>query len=282
MSEFTQNFMDRLKTIAREVLYFLSSKIFIRNFLGMLATLVGIIGLTFWWMKCYTHHGEFLQVPSFLNMSIEDAKVKAEQRNLTIVINDSTYMENVSPGTIIQQSPKPLSQVKENRTIYLTITNFKAEDKILPSLAGNDNYNYYERRLKQMKINLKVKSKQFNNKLEENTILFLYVNGQKMTMGDLKKGIKVPQGSTVEAVVTTRGGGRVNIPNLVCKKYSEAEFLVQGSQLSVGAVVRHGSVTNLENAYVWKQSPAYDVGRTLSVGTTIDIYVTRYPPEHCN
>ncbi len=281
MSEFTESLKDKLKIIGREIYYFLSSKIFIRNFLGMLTTVVGIIALTFWWMKCYTHHGELLQVPSYLNMHIEDAIKKAKRQNLTVVINDSTYVENVPPGTIIQQNPKPLSQVKENRTIYLTITNFKAEDKILPTLAGNDNYNYYERRLKQMKVNLEIKSKQFNNKLEENTILFLYVDGQKVTAADLKKIVKVPQGSTVQAVVTTRGGGRVKIPNLVCKKYSEAEFLVHGSKLSLGTVVKDGTVNNLDNAYVWKQSPAYDIGRTLGVGTAIDIYVTRRP-NNCN
>jgi len=162
-----------------------------------------------------------------------------------------------------------------------TLTKFQAEEKLLPTLAGNDNYNYYARRLKQLKVNLKVRSKQFSNKLEENTILYLYVNDKKIRANDLKAGVKVPQGAMVEAVITTRGGARVAVPNLVCKKYSEAEFLIGGSQLSI-SVIKDGTVKSLEDAYVWKQSPTASGGKTLTVGSTIDVYVQKRPPSDCN
>jgi len=256
------NFTTKVKNFGRELLLFLTSKIFLKNLVGMIALVAGILALSFFWMSSYTHHGESLQVPSYLNMNIEEAVQQAKQQNLKIVVNDSIWSADKPAGTILEQSPKPLSKVKEKRTIYLTITKFQAEEKLLPTLAGNDNYNYYARRLKQLKVNLKVKSKQFSNKLEENTILYLYVNDKKITARDLKKGIKVPQGAMVEAVVTTRGGGRVSVPNIVCKKYTEAAFIVEGSQLNV-SVVQDGTVKSLDDAYVWKQNPAYNSGKTL-------------------
>ncbi len=275
------NFKEKAKNIGREIVLFLSSKIFLKNLAGMIALVAGVLALSFFWMNSYTHHGESLQVPSYLNMNIDEAIQQAQKQNLKIVVNDSIWSADKPAGTILEQSPKPLSKVKEKRTIYLTITKFQAEDKLLPTLAGNDNYNYYARRLKQLKVNLKIKSKQFSNKLEENTILYLYVNDKKVTARDLKSGVKVPQGAMVEAVVTTRGGGRVNVPNLICKKYSEAAFLVEGSELRV-SVIKDGTVQSLDNAYVWKQTPAYSSGKTLGVGASVDVYVTKRPPAECN
>lgn len=279
MSE-SQNFKSKALNAGKELYYFLSSKIFLKNFVSMLIMVFGVLMLTFWWMQCYTHHGESLQVPSFLNVHMSEAIKQAEKQNLKVVVNDSIWSADKPAGTVIEQSPKPLSKVKEKRTIYLTITKFQAEEKLLPTLAGNDNYNYYARKLKQLKVDLKVKQKQFSNKLEENTILYLYVDDEKVTAKDLKAGVKVPQGATVEAVITTRGGGRVTVPNLVCKKYSEAEFIVGGSQLSI-SVIKDGTVKSLDNAYVWKQSPASG-GNSLSVGATLDVYVTKKLPASCN
>lgn len=281
MSESDKNFKSKAKTAGKESFLFLKSPIFLKNFAGMVGMVLGILLLTFWWMTCYTHHGESLLVPNYLDKSVEEAKKLAAEQNLKLVINDSVWMADRPAGSVLEQSPKPLSKVKEKRTIYLTITKFKAEEKLLPTLAGNDNYNYYARKLKKLKVNLKIRDKQFSNKLEENTILFLYVDDKKVTLNDLKKGVKVPQGAMVEAVVTTRGGGRVSIPNLMCKKYNEAEFLVEGSQLTI-SVIKDGTVKSLDNAYVWKQTPAYSSGATLGVGATINVYLTRQPPASCN
>ncbi len=274
-------FKEKLGNTGREILLFFTSKIFLKNLAGMLGLIALLLLVSFFWMSSYTLHGESLQVPSFMNMNIDDAINQANNQNLKVVVNDSIWSADKPAGTVLEQSPKPLSKVKEKRTIYLTITKFQAEEKLLPTLAGNDNYNYYARRLKQLKVNLKVRSKQFSNKLEENTILYLYVDDKKISASDLKKGVKVPQGATVEAVVTTRGGARVSIPNLICKKYSEAEFIIGGSQLSI-SVIKDGTVKSLEDAYVWKQSPSPSNGKTLTVGSTIDVYVKKRPPADCN
>lgn len=273
-------FKEKIGNFMREIFLFLSSKIFLKNIAVMLSAIALLLLVSFFWMSSYTHHGESLQVPSYLNLNIEEAIKQANKQNLKVVVNDSIWSADKPAGTVLEQSPKPLSKVKEQRTIYLTITKFQAEEKLLPTLAGNDNYNYYARRLKQLKLNLKVRKKQFSNKLEENTILYLYVNDEKITAKDLKAGVKVPQGGMVEAVVTTRGGARVAIPNLVCKKYSEAEFIIGGSQLSI-SVIKDASVKTLEDATVWKQHPTSGDGRTLTVGSTVDVYVTKRPPN-CN
>ena len=64
------NFTTKVKNIGREIPLFLTSKIFLKNFAGMVALIAGILALSFFWMNQYTHHGEHLQVPSYLNMNI--------------------------------------------------------------------------------------------------------------------------------------------------------------------------------------------------------------------
>ena len=83
------NFTTKVKNIGRELLLFLTSKIFLKNLAGMIALVAGILALSFFWMSSYTHHGESLQVPSYLNMNIEEAVQQAKQQNLKIVVNDS-------------------------------------------------------------------------------------------------------------------------------------------------------------------------------------------------
>ena len=67
------SFTTKVKGIGREILLFLTSKIFLKNLAGMVALVAGILALSFFWMSQYTHHGEHLQVPSYLNMNIDEA-----------------------------------------------------------------------------------------------------------------------------------------------------------------------------------------------------------------
>lgn len=281
MEEATQASDSKLKKIGREIWYFLSSGIFLRNILLMLLTLVGLFLLVHFGMKWYTNHGYAMKVPSFLNMTVEQAMKKANNNQLKAIVNDSIWTSEHRPGIVLSQSPQALSAVKKKRTIYLTITKAKADEKTLPSLVGSDNFDYYQRRLKQMGIGLTIKSKQFNNKLEDNTILYLYVDGKRYSLNDTKTGIKVPQGSAIEAIVTTRGVGRVPIPNLKCKTFADAEFLIEGSRLAVGSVTGDHTWEAGQVGYVFSQSPRYIEGNTVKVGTPIDIRITKFRPSNC-
>lgn len=199
-------FIEKLKITGQEIFLFLSSKIFLKNFVGIICVISCLFTLSFIWMSSYTNHGQYSQVPNYLNMNIDRAVQQADEANLRVVVNDSIWSNEKPAGTVLEQHPKPLTKVKENRTTYLTISKYQPEKKLLPTLSGNDNFNFYARRLKQLKISLKVKRKEVSNRLEGNTILYLYINEQKVTPDDLKKGLEVLQGSTVEAVITTRDG----------------------------------------------------------------------------
>lgn len=273
---------NKFKKIGREVFYFLTSKVFIRNFLGIMAFLTAILFLSFQWMKCYTNHGESLQVHDYVGMDINDAIKKAERRSFNIIINDSTFIPDKAPGIVLSQSPIALSRVKENRKIYLTITKRIADMVKIPNLSGgNDDYNQYVKKLKSLKLKAKIIKRQFSNKLEPNTILEVLYQGDTITE-QLSKGFEAAKGSTIGLIITERGGGRVDIPNLVCQKYQAAQFIIDNYNLSVGSIIEDATVTNKNSAYIWRQKPAYTPSGTLRIGQQIDLYITQYKPDDCS
>lgn len=275
------SFLDRLKNIGKEIFYFLTSGIFLKNFLGMLATIFFFLMLTFWWMKCYTKHGESLQVHDYVGMNIEDAIQKAEARSFNIVISDSVSRPDLRPGEIIDQNPTPLSRVKEDRTIYLQIAKTIPDSKRLPSLVGNYDFDAYSDKLAQRGLKGVIKKREFNSKYKTNTILYAFYKDKKITEEDINAGVEVPEGSTIEFVVTERGGTMVGSPDLVCMKYSEARFLLNNYNLSVGSIIKDATVRNQEEAFVWKQVPDYTPNQNVRIGGQYDIYLTQNRPDGC-
>ena len=282
MAEQSNRFVETLKYYGKEAYYFLSSGIFLKNFAGILGTLFIVLFITFRWMKCYTKHGESLQVHDYIGMNIEDAIAKAEARSFNMIVNDSISRPDLSPGEIIDQKPDPLSRVKEDRTIYLQIVKTNPDMKKLPDLVGNYDFNHYSNKLARKGIQSKISKRIYNEKYKENTILYLYYNGNKITEEDINKGIEVPEGSTLEFVVTERGGTVVASPNLVCMSYREAQFLINSSNLSIGSVINDKTVTNKDEAYIWRQIPDYAPNQNIRMGSQYDLYLTQYRPDGCN
>ncbi len=282
MNERMQKWKERGKRWSKEGFAFLTSRIFLKNFGALLALMLVLLLLTSWWMRCYTHHGESLQVQDFIGLSLEDAVRKARKRSFEIVVNDSLFIVGKAPHEILEQTPPPLSRVKEGRKIYVSITKKTPDLMPLPDIiGGNDDYNQYRRSLGRLSINTKVKERRFSNKLEPNTILEVWYEDKDIT-DELRDGFKVPMGSTLEVVVTERSGGSVQIPQLVCKNFDAANFLIGNYNLNIGSIIPDGTVTNQATAYVWRQLPPHRQGARMRIGGQIDIYLTQYRPEDCS
>jgi UDP-N-acetylmuramate--alanine ligase len=271
----------KTKTVSglREIWYFLSSAFFLKNFAGMIATFIFFIALVFWWLKCYTNHGESLQVADYTNLKLEDVIRKAEDRNLRIQVMDSTWIEGLEPGIVLEQDPEPFARVKENRTIYLKITKLLPEEVLLPGLVGSYDYDQYVRRLSGKGIKATVRERIFDNKLEPNTILHFYYGDEKVTESMVNDGYKVPEGSVLEFVITERGFTTVPVPGVVCQTFSGAEFLISSSQLSLGQIIEDPSVIDRTSAYVYRQDPA--ATSRVGLGQAVTLYLTQEIPDGC-
>lgn len=257
---------------------FITSALFLKNFAGMIGAIVGILLLTLWWMKCYTHHGESLQVHDYTGMTVEEAVRKSKERSFRITILDSIWREGYREPVVLQQNPKPFSRVKENRTIYLTVTKQQPPEVLLPVLTGSYNFSRFKKKCDNKGIKLVVKERVYDGRQAPNTILYLLYQGQKLSENDIQDGIKIPKGSVVECVVTERTPQFIEVPDLVCLSYSSAEFLLNSNDLSP-QVIEDTSVTAEDEAYVYKQEP--ESGASVRVGAMVKVYLTQELPTGC-
>lgn len=270
---------DKIRAGAREFWYFLTSKFFLLNF----AKLLGVAALLFLfltvWMRCYTRHGDSMEVGSYADMPFEEAIKKIENDDFRYTVTDSIFIPGKQPGLVLEQNPKPKAQVKENRTIYLTITKRIPDMVPLPTLVGNDNYKRYSNTLKAYFVECRIKKEVFDNRLEPGTILHFFHGDEKITQNDLKKGKKIPMGAKLGFVVTTRSGGKVDVPKVICLRFSEAEFLITSSGLKIGKVTEDSTVSDRNTAYVKSQFP---VNSMVSLNAGVEVQLTQEKPGSCN
>ncbi len=274
-------FLSKATFYLKEILVFMGTRMFWKHFGGILLTLFICIFLTNWALKIYTEHGESLQVSDFVGMDVNAAVSKAESKQFSVQIIDSVFVPGKKPHTVISQNPIALSRVKVNRTIYLTITKSVADLITLPNLAGgNDDLNQYQKKLGLLGINTRIIDRVFDDKLAENTIKDVIYNGEKIT-DLLQGGYKAARGSTIDLIVSEKGGTSIVIPNLVCKKFDAAKFVITSFNLSLGTVISDNTVTDQLSAYVWKQIPAYSANSTIRIGEQVDVYLTQNAPAGC-
>ena len=112
---------QKLRRLGVELYAFFTAPFVVKNCLSMIAAFLGLLVLSVWWMKCYTHHGSSVQVPDFEGMGFREAARKARARDFSVAVSDSLYLPGKAPGEVLAQNPKAGSRVKESRTIYFTI-----------------------------------------------------------------------------------------------------------------------------------------------------------------
>ncbi|RMF23322.1 MAG: PASTA domain-containing protein [Bacteroidetes bacterium] len=271
-----------MKRWAQELRLFLTSGLFLKNFAGMVGTVLFLFLMTNWWLRCYTRHGEALELTDFVGMKLERARQVAKRHHFTLVVNDSIWMEGQPPGVILSQVPKAGQYVKEYRKVYVTITKQQPDLVRLPLLKESSyDYNIYSKNLNRKNIRTRIRERVFDNKQAENTILFLYHEGKKITEQDIAEGYEVPMGSVLEFVVTERTSQMVELPDLLCMTFDEAQFLLTASDLEIGLIHDDDTVYDRTNAYVWKQVPSFEPGRMVERGTRVELFLTQVRPGAC-
>lgn len=98
------------------------------------AIIIGWIALT--WLDSWTHHGHFSIIPDVKGIGYYTAVERLRQDGFEAELSDSIYgVDDVQPGTVIEQNPKPGTKVKEGRKLYLTISAFSPRMITLPVLT---------------------------------------------------------------------------------------------------------------------------------------------------
>lgn len=110
------------------------------NVVLMAVVLVGVPAGAFFLLDEYTHHGEKIEVPDVRTMSLQRAERVLERFGFEVIVLDSIDTKDVRPGAVYDQTPKPGSEVKSGRIVYL-VTRYENEALIeIPKLVGEHSY----------------------------------------------------------------------------------------------------------------------------------------------
>ena len=271
-----ESFLGRLKArIVTPVWEFLKAPIFLKNLAAILGFVLLLFILTTAWLRMYTDHNESIQVEDYVGMTVEEAVRKAKSRSFKVVV-DSLYVAGNKPNVIYSQTPEAFSRVKENRTIFMVRTTAKGVP--IPFKPSTEDFQGAKSYLESRSIIVNEPKTIFNARRPEGTIVEATYNGKTYPMSQLRKeGLEIYQGESIDFVVYTRVSDYVGLPNLVCRTFSEAEFLIQSRFLKMGVI--HGNKQG--SAYVYKQEPAYVPDQSIRKGTTISLFLTSSEPDDC-
>ncbi|MGH1337430.1 MAG: PASTA domain-containing protein [Aureispira sp.] len=263
-------------------------KFLITNLLGVIVVTFVLIQLALWGISWYTLHGESIEVPNMVNMSLEEAEKLLATRKLDFEVVDSVCKGQADGGIIREQNPKPAQRVKESRKIYLIVTKHdKCTVKVYYDQLIGRSRKQVVRFLR--RSNLKVGKLTYRpGGKAENTVVEAAVNGAPLfvevnpTKGENKpvEGRPVPQGSIVDLVLLEGMDALPQrVPDLLCDTYGAAEFAIKGSQFNLGQVHLDGNIVDTLDAWVWKQRPSANA--KVNMGSGIQVWLTSEYPAAC-
>ena len=241
------------------------NKILYRNLLFSFITLICLFLFWLKYLDFYTNHDEFIILPDFSDVHVNDLDSVLDQYNLRYVIIDSIFDKSRDRGIVVNQEPEPNTHVKENRKIYLTINFLKNRKVDLPDI--------YDLTLRQairlLKRNgLKVGNLEYRADIATNKVLGFKINGLSIDVGQsLYHGTRVDlvlgRDSRLEEVI---------VPDLVGLSRVEADIVVKSTSLNIGVEYFRDDIVDSNSAIVYMQYPEAIEKNSVSIGSYIDLY----------
>jgi len=178
---------------------FLKSKTFLIQLgLALLVTII-LVFLTLQWLKSETNHGEFVEVPDFSKMSVQEMRKAAENAGLRYEVLDSTnYNPDFPRFSILEQSPVAGSKVKDNRKIYFTVNPSGYKKVTVPDIIQVTKRNATSRL---RAVGLEVQRVTYIEELGKDMVYRMKYKGKYIKPGD-----KLPKTSKIELVC---GNGKI-------------------------------------------------------------------------
>jgi len=249
---------------------FIFSKTFFINLL--LSFIFG--GLIIWgifkFIDDYTLHGKTISVPNLEGLNLGETSTILSEKKLRVHILDSIYVTDADKGVVLEQNPAADDLVKENRTIYITVS------KVVPPKISMPNVVDMSLRVAVAKLEsygLHVKTQHRPSECV-NCVLKQEINGKEVLLND-----KIEKGSTV---LLTIGLGtsneKVMVPLLKGLTKEEAENKLMGASLNVGfrdyENCKCKTAKDTLQAKIYRQYPIRSNDIAINIGSSVDLYFT--------
>lgn len=111
-----------VQIILMNILKFLFSRSFLKQLILAVVAVVVFSFVLLKWLKYYTNHNAFVEVPNLVGQSLNEAQTALETYTLRLQIQDSSnYNPKYTAGAVIEQEPLAGSKVKTDRKIYVIL-----------------------------------------------------------------------------------------------------------------------------------------------------------------
>jgi beta-lactam-binding protein with PASTA domain len=223
----------------------------------------------FLWLRYidfYTLHDEYIVLPDFYGVHINDLDSVCQELDLRYVIIDSVFNKKVEKGTILEQDPIVGTKVKENRRVYFTINALKNKIVTFPYITD---LSLRQAVRKLENLGLVVENLEYKPDLARNVVLSQKVNGIK-----IKAGQELFVGTAVDLVIGSGLSDKTTtIPNLMGLTMQKAQTEIKVASLNLGAVIFDEGISDSSAAMVYRQNPKVNEKRKVKLGISIDIYL---------
>lgn len=234
--------------------------------LGIILAIFVVVVIIFFYvyLPTTTNHGETIEVPKLVGMTVPEMEALLDSKHLRYQINDSSYSPQLKPFTVLDQTPLAGSQVKESRKIYLTISTQNAPKVKMPKLIDGS--------LKSAEITLKGYGLEVGVVKNISSPYLNLVMEQSFNGRPILTGAYVPKGSKIDLSIGDGvGGEEVAVPDLAGMALDDAKNLLLEKGLNIG--LEHIDTESKElTGIVTQQKP--EKGTPLKSGGMVDIWVS--------
>lgn len=237
------------------------------NLLLAVAVFAGLVWLTFRWLEYHTNHGKEIQVPSVVNMNVQNAIKVLDDAGLAYEVDSFKYDPKYKPLQVLQIFPSSGSRVKDGRTIILKVNPRTWAKVVVPDVLDR----YKGLAFRQLDVvGLKVGDTIFEPNIQRDAVIRMMYNGSTVKPGSL-----LPRFSTIDLVIGTGPKRNVAVPSIVGLTLQQARAIIASNYFEVG-LVEHEDGGKDESDIVYYQDP--EAGSLRDQGMQIDLWVSKKTP----
>ena len=258
----------------------MSSRIFWKHFGKQIAIVAGLLFLIFWFMKCFTRHGDAVRVGNYVQKNMKEVERMADSEGFDIVVTDSIYSESFPADIVLEQNPSANSYVKSGRTIYVKITTNRGNLVALPDIKGNDQVDLYIELLNMAKVKVGRIDTIADPNLSDGTILQVIV-GNDDVYKKLGDGVRVREGSQIRLVIAKRVINEREIPRFIeggrYLSFGEYSLYLESRELFIRELKSDASVSDENSAFVIRVIPG--PGSPVVKGDSVTVFLSGKNPS---
>ncbi len=243
---------------------YLFSKQFLKQLILAASLTIAIMWGALKLLDVYTLHGRGIQVPELEGLQLKEATYLLGEFNLRYTINDSIFDHSRDKGSIALQDPEAGTEVKKNRTIYLTTV------AVLPEMVPMPDLTDLSRRQAVAILEthgLAVGRIEYKPDIARNVVL-----EQKYQDGVIEAGAPVAAGTRINLILGEGIGENIAlVPFVIGMSPDVAARTLISASLNLGEETLHDEEDN-NNLKVYRQSPnPLDEPVYLQAGSPVDL-----------